>query len=119
MDHVGQVKKYTDQHEWVELEPDGSIGIIYRFQIPLQKSQLLFSTSLLFPFFTNNVAATIGITEYAAKALGDVVFVELPAVNTQVGMGDTIGAVESVKSASDIMSPVTGKIVEANGAVEE
>jgi glycine cleavage system H protein len=74
---------------------------------------------LLIFLFTHRVAATIGITEYAAKALGDVVYVELPAVNTEVGKGDTIGAVESVKSASDIMSPVTGMIIEANSAVEE
>lgn len=63
--------------------------------------------------------ATIGITEYAAKALGDVVFVELPTVDSDVSAGDTIGAVESVKSASDIMTPVTGTIVEANMALEE
>lgn len=57
---------------------------------------------------------TIGITEYASKALGDVVFVELPEVGMECGKGDSIGAVESVKSASDIMSPVSGKVVEVN-----
>jgi len=57
---------------------------------------------------------TIGITQYASKALGDVVYVELPEVGMEVNKGDTIGAVESVKSASDIMSPVSGKITEAN-----
>lgn len=66
-----------------------------------------------------NKTATIGITEYAANALGDVVFVELPAVDTDVAAGETIGAVESVKSASDILCPVTGKIVEANTKLEE
>lgn len=47
------------------------------------------------------------------------VFVELPAVDLEVSAGDAIGAVESVKSASDIMTPVTGKIVEANSVLEE
>lgn len=62
---------------------------------------------------------TIGITNYAAKALGDVVYVELPTTDLQVTKGDTIGAVESVKSASDIMTPVSGKITETNGVLEE
>lgn len=62
---------------------------------------------------------TIGISEYAAKALGDVVFVELPTADLEVGQGDSIGAVESVKSASDIMTPVSGRIIEANNALEE
>ncbi|KAG0644098.1 glycine cleavage system H-protein, partial [Tuber brumale] len=59
--------------------------------------------------------ATVGITNYAQTALGDVVFVELPAEGDEVKAGETIGAVESVKSASDILSPVSGTVVEANG----
>lgn len=62
---------------------------------------------------------TIGISTYAAKALGDVVFVELPSVDLTVSAGDSIGAVESVKSASDIMTPISGKIIEANSVLEE
>jgi glycine cleavage system H protein len=62
---------------------------------------------------------TIGITNYASKALGDVVYVELPEVGLEVTKGDSIGAVESVKSASDIMTPVSGKITGANGLLEE
>ena len=62
---------------------------------------------------------TIGVTTYAAKALGDVVYVELPQIDLEVKAGDAIGAVESVKSASDIMTPLTGKIVEANALLEE
>ncbi|BGP37786.1 glycine cleavage system H-protein subunit [Rhodotorula kratochvilovae] len=62
---------------------------------------------------------TVGITEYAQKALGDVVFVELPAPQTQVAMGEEIGAVESVKAASDIFAPVSGQITEVNGALED
>lgn len=65
------------------------------------------------------LTATIGISEYAAKALGDVVFVELPTVDLEVTAGSSIGAVESVKSASDIMSPISGVITEANSVLEE
>ena len=56
---------------------------------------------------------------YAAKNLGDVVYVELPALDLEVSAGDSIGAVESVKSASDIMTPVSGKIIEANDVLQE
>lgn len=62
---------------------------------------------------------TIGISEYAAKALGDVVYVELPQVDTEFSQGDSIGAVESVKSASDIMTPISGTIIEANSVLED
>ncbi|MDI1487850.1 MAG: glycine cleavage system H-protein subunit [Ramalina farinacea] len=81
-------KRYTKDHEWLELSPDGKTG-------------------------------TIGISTYAAKNLGDVVFVELPDTDMDVKAGDSIGAVESVKSASDIMTPVTGKVVEANDVLQE
>lgn len=64
-------------------------------------------------------SGTIGISSYAAKALGDVVYVELPALDTDITKGDTIGAVESVKSASDILAPVSGKVLETNGMLEE
>ena len=63
---------------------------------------------------TSAPAGTIGISQYAAKALGDVVYVELPSTDLEVEAGGAIGAVESVKSASDIMSPVSGKIIESN-----
>jgi glycine cleavage system H protein len=65
------------------------------------------------------VLAAVGITEYAAKALGDVVFVELPAIDAEVSAGEVIGAVESVKSASDIMSPVTGTVLAANTVLDD
>ncbi|EEH40959.1 glycine cleavage system H protein [Paracoccidioides lutzii Pb01] len=83
-----QAKKYTEQHEWVELSED-------------------------------RTTATIGITEYAANALGEVVYAELPAVDFEVDAGETIGAVESVKSASDIMSPLSGTVIEVNTKLEE
>ncbi|KAI4763412.1 glycine cleavage system H protein [Aureobasidium sp. EXF-3400] len=81
-------KKYTQDHEWIELSSDNKTG-------------------------------TIGISTYAANALGDVVFVELPTVSLEVSRNDTIGSVESVKSASDIMTPVSGTITEANAVLEE
>ncbi|KAJ4355628.1 glycine cleavage system H-protein subunit [Didymosphaeria variabile] len=62
---------------------------------------------------------TLGISEYAAKALGDVVYVELPEVDLEVGSGEAIGAVESVKSASDILSPIGGTVTEVNDALQE
>ncbi|PWZ02766.1 putative glycine cleavage system H protein, mitochondrial precursor [Testicularia cyperi] len=57
---------------------------------------------------------TVGITDYAQKSLGDVVFVELPEVGTKTEQGDNIGAVESVKAASDIYAPVSGQIEAVN-----
>ncbi len=59
----------------------------------------------------------VGITEYAAKQLGDVVFVELPEVESQVAKGDEVCVIESVKAASDILAPVEGEIVEVNEAL--
>ena len=56
----------------------------------------------------------VGITEHAATALGDVVFVELPEVETVVAEGDEICVIESVKAASDILAPLDGEIVEVN-----
>ncbi|CEQ39832.1 SPOSA6832_01409 [Sporobolomyces salmonicolor] len=62
---------------------------------------------------------TIGITEYAQKALGDVVYVELPVAGTPVAAGEQIGAVESVKAASDIFAPVGGQVKEVNEALAD
>ena len=56
----------------------------------------------------------VGITEHAATALGDVVFVELPEVETMVAHGDEVAVIESVKAASDILAPIDGEIVEVN-----
>ena len=61
----------------------------------------------------------VGITEHAAEALGDVVFIELPEVETQVTSGDEISVIESVKAASDILAPVDGEIVEVNEKLAE
>ncbi len=63
-------------------------------------------------------SATVGITKYAAEALGDVVFVELPAKGRKVGAGAEAAVVESVKAASEVYSPVGGEVSEANSALE-
>lgn len=61
----------------------------------------------------------IGITDYAQHALGNVVYVDLPEVDDEVEAGEDFGAVESVKAASDLISPVTGTVVEVNEALED
>ena len=61
----------------------------------------------------------IGITDYAQNALGNVVYVDMPDVDDEVEAGEEFGAVESVKAASDLMSPVTGVVVEVNEALED
>lgn len=61
--------------------------------------------------------AYIGITDYAQHALGDIVFVELSEIDTELSAGDSFGAIESVKAASDSYIPVSGTIVEVNDAV--
>lgn len=58
--------------------------------------------------------ATVGITDYAQKELGDVVFVELPEIGKKVKQGEPLGSVESVKAVSDVYSPVSGEVVEIN-----
>ena len=62
---------------------------------------------------------TLGISKYASEALGDVVYIELPELGLEVGAGDAVGAVESVKSASDILSPLAGTVVENNSELED
>ena len=61
----------------------------------------------------------IGITDYAQNALGNVVYVDMPEVDDEVEAGEEFGAVESVKAASDLYSPVSGTIVEVNEALED
>ncbi|SDE21509.1 MULTISPECIES: glycine cleavage system protein GcvH [Kordiimonas] len=77
--------KFTEEHEWLEVE--GEI-------------------------------ATVGITDYAQNALGDVVFVELPEVGAAYEKGDEVAVVESVKAASEVYAPLAGEIVEVNEALE-
>jgi len=79
--------KYTDSHEWIRTEPDGTL--------------------------------TIGITDHAQEALGDLVFIELPAVGRKLAAREACAVVESVKAASDVYAPVAGEVVAANSEVVE
>ena len=65
----------------------------------------------------NGDSATVGITHHAQDQLGDVVFVELPAVGTKLQKAGVFGAVESVKAVSDIYSPISGDVIEVNSAL--
>ena len=77
--------KYTQSHEWIRVEADGTL--------------------------------TIGVTDHAQEALGDIVFLELPEAGRKLGAGEACAVIESVKAASDIYAPVAGEVVEANQAV--
>jgi glycine cleavage system H protein len=79
--------KYTESHEWIRAEPDGTL--------------------------------TVGITDHAQGALGDLVFIELPQVGRAVKAGEAIAVVESVKAASDIYAPVAGEVIAVNAEVAE
>jgi glycine cleavage system H protein len=61
----------------------------------------------------------VGITDFAQDALGDVVYVDIPEVGTEVTAGQPFGEVESTKSVSDVYAPVTGKVIERNGALAD
>lgn len=80
------MKKYTKEHEWVEIE---------------------------------GLEAVVGITEHAAKQLGDITYVELPKKSKDLITGDVLGVVESVKAASDIYSPISGTVSEVNTDLED
>jgi len=62
--------------------------------------------------------ATVGITDFAQSALGEIVYVDLPDVDDEFDKGDAFGSVESVKAASDVFAPVSGTVVEANDKLE-
>lgn len=63
--------------------------------------------------------ATLGITDHAQEALGDIVYVELPEIDAEIAIGDDYTTVESVKAASPVASPVAGKVIEINEALDE
>lgn len=63
--------------------------------------------------------ATIGITDYAQGELGDIVFVELPNIGDEFKLAQSFGTIEAVKAVSDIYSPLTGKVLEVNGALDD
>jgi glycine cleavage system H protein len=81
-------------------------------------SEIRFSKDHEWVRFDGDVA-TIGISDHAQTALGDVVFVELPEVGREVEAGEACAVVESVKAASDIYAPVAGRIVEVNAALSD
>lgn len=62
---------------------------------------------------------TIGITDYAQGELGDIIFVELPQAGITVAAGESIGTIEAVKTVSDIFAPISGELVETNGALAD
>jgi glycine cleavage system H protein len=65
----------------------------------------------------DGTTATVGITDHAQNSLGDIVFVELPKVGTDIMAGQAFGSVESVKAVSDLYAPVSGTVTEVNGAL--
>lgn len=65
----------------------------------------------------NGDIATVGISTYAVEQLGDITFLELPEMDTEVSMGDSVAFIESVKAASDIYTPISGEICEINEAL--
>ena len=87
MSELPEDLKYTQTHEWVRLQEDGS--------------------------------AVIGITDHAQQSLGELVFVELPETGRAMQSGEQLAVVESVKAASDVYSPLAGKVLEANAALED
>jgi glycine cleavage system H protein len=64
-------------------------------------------------------SVTVGISDHAQEALGDVVFVELPETGSELAAGDEAGVVESVKAASDIYAPISGEVIAVNAALED
>ncbi len=68
--------------------------------------------------FDNNIV-TIGITDFAQGELGDIIFVELPEVGKEIEKDEAFGTIEAVKTVSDLVSPVTGKVVEINNEIED
>jgi glycine cleavage system H protein len=89
--NVPDDRRYTDQHEWA-LAQDGEGG---------------------------DPVVRVGITDHAQDALGDIVFVQLPAVGDEVGPGNPMGEVESTKSVSDVYAPVTGTVTAVNDALAD
>jgi glycine cleavage system H protein len=63
--------------------------------------------------------ATVGITDYAQGELGDIVFIELPVVGTEVAQGASFGTIEAVKTVSDLFAPVGGRVIEVNSALAD
>ena len=84
--------KYTEKHEWILLECNPE---------------------------TNSDVGIVGITDYAQQQLGDIVFVELPNIGAVFSQGDEAVVIESVKAASELYTPITGKVTAVNGDLAE
>jgi glycine cleavage system H protein len=82
-------------------------------------SELKYASSHEWARLESDGTVTIGISHHAQNALGDVVFIELPEVGAEYSQGDEAAVVESVKAASDVYAPVSGEIIEINGALDE
>jgi glycine cleavage system H protein len=80
-------------------------------------SELKYASSHEWARLEDDGTVTVGITDHAQEALGDVVFVELPEVGVVLTAGDDAGVVESVKAASDIYAPIGGEVIEVNAAL--
>ncbi|AMX03556.1 glycine cleavage system protein GcvH [Microbulbifer thermotolerans] len=83
------------------------------------RSELKYLSSHEWARLEEDGTVTVGISDHAQDALGDVVYVETPEVGTTLAAGDEAGVVESVKAASDIYSPVSGEVIEVNEALED
>ena len=83
------------------------------------KAGLVYSEAHEWALSTGGTTVRIGITDYAQCELGDIVFVELPGVGASVNAGDSLGAIESVKTVSEVYSPVSGRIIHVNRALED
>ena len=92
MSDVPDELKYTAEHEWVRVGDAGA---------------------------DSSSTVRVGITDYAQEALGDVVYVSLPEVGSEVAAGATIGEVESTKSVSDVYAPLTGTVTARNEALDD
>ncbi|MCH9692375.1 MAG: glycine cleavage system protein GcvH [Gammaproteobacteria bacterium] len=82
------------------------------------RSELKYASSHEWARLEEDGTVTIGISDHAQEALGDVVYVELPEVGTDLALGEEAGVVESVKAASDIYAPISGAVVAVNEALE-
>jgi glycine cleavage system H protein len=82
-------------------------------------SELKYASSHEWARLEEDGTVTVGITDHAQEALGDVVFVEMPEVGSALGAGDEAGVVESVKAASDIYAPVSGEVIAINEGLED
>ncbi|MEJ5929076.1 glycine cleavage system protein GcvH [Corynebacterium sp. H128] len=91
MSNLPENFSYSEDHEWISASADAAAGTTVK----------------------------MGITEFAAKALGEIVYVDLPAVGDTVQIGESCGEVESTKSVSDVYSPVNGTVVSVNEALAD